>query len=133
MSEHDVAILGVGMHPWGKWGNDFTEYGMVAARRALARRQLPLHFGRQAAPGPAAPGVGLVPRQHRRRLAGRRTNELAEALHTLAPKARLLYTSGYTDDAVLRHGIQHADVAFLRKPYTPIKLARKIRELFDPD
>jgi acetyl-CoA acetyltransferase len=31
----DVAILGVGMHPWGKWGNDFTEYGMVAARRAL--------------------------------------------------------------------------------------------------
>jgi acetyl-CoA acetyltransferase len=35
-SDHDVAVLGVGMHPWGKWGNDFTEYGMVAARRALA-------------------------------------------------------------------------------------------------
>ena len=33
--ERDVAILGVGMHPWGKWGRDFTEYGMVAARRAL--------------------------------------------------------------------------------------------------
>jgi acetyl-CoA acetyltransferase len=32
----DVAILGVGMHPWGKWGRDFTEYGMVAARAALA-------------------------------------------------------------------------------------------------
>jgi acetyl-CoA acetyltransferase len=32
----DVAILGVGMHPWGKWGKDFTEYGMVAARAALA-------------------------------------------------------------------------------------------------
>jgi acetyl-CoA acetyltransferase len=31
----DVAVLGVGMHPWGKWGNDFTEYGMVAARAAL--------------------------------------------------------------------------------------------------
>jgi acetyl-CoA acetyltransferase len=34
--ERDVAVLGVGMHPWGKWGHDFTEYGMVAARRALA-------------------------------------------------------------------------------------------------
>jgi len=33
--DRDVAILGVGMHPWGKWGHDFTEYGMVAARGAL--------------------------------------------------------------------------------------------------
>jgi acetyl-CoA acetyltransferase len=33
--ERDVAILGAGMHPWGKWGRDFTEYGMVAARAAL--------------------------------------------------------------------------------------------------
>ena len=31
-----VYILGAGMHPWGKWGRDFTEYGMVAARAALA-------------------------------------------------------------------------------------------------
>ena len=34
--DRDIAILGVGMHPWGKWGRDFTEYGMVAARAALA-------------------------------------------------------------------------------------------------
>jgi acetyl-CoA acetyltransferase len=34
--DRDVVILGVGMHPWGKWGRDFTEYGMVAARAALA-------------------------------------------------------------------------------------------------
>ncbi len=31
----DVAILGVGMHPWGKWGRNFVEYGVVAARAAL--------------------------------------------------------------------------------------------------
>jgi acetyl-CoA acetyltransferase len=31
----DVAVLGVGMHPWGKWGRPFTEYGIVAARAAL--------------------------------------------------------------------------------------------------
>ena len=30
-----LYILGAGMHPWGKWGNDFTEYGVVAARAAL--------------------------------------------------------------------------------------------------
>lgn len=32
----DVAILGVGMHPWGKWGRSFVDYGVVAARAALA-------------------------------------------------------------------------------------------------
>jgi len=31
----DVAVLGVGMHPWGKWGKPFTEYGVHAARSAL--------------------------------------------------------------------------------------------------
>src|ERR1700759_5478757 len=35
MSEHDIAILGVGMHPWGKWGRNFVEYGVVAAQAAL--------------------------------------------------------------------------------------------------
>ncbi|MFJ8589367.1 lipid-transfer protein [Streptomyces sp. NPDC093595] len=32
----DIAVLGAGMHPWGKWGRVFTEYGTVAARAALA-------------------------------------------------------------------------------------------------
>ena len=32
---NDVAILGVGMHPWGKWGKNFVEYGVVAAEAAL--------------------------------------------------------------------------------------------------
>ncbi|MCW2784150.1 MAG: lipid-transfer protein [Marmoricola sp.] len=36
MSSNDVAIAGVGMHPWGKWGKNFVEYGVVAARAALA-------------------------------------------------------------------------------------------------
>jgi acetyl-CoA acetyltransferase len=34
-AEHEVAILGVGMHPWGKWGRNFVEYGIVAAQQAL--------------------------------------------------------------------------------------------------
>ncbi|MBD0740626.1 lipid-transfer protein [Streptomyces sp. CBMA29] len=32
----DIAVLGAGMHPWGKWGRPFTEYGVAAARAALA-------------------------------------------------------------------------------------------------
>ena len=36
MSVGEVAVLGVGMHPWGKWGKNFVEYGVVAARDALA-------------------------------------------------------------------------------------------------
>ena len=32
---HDIAILGAGMHPWGKWGRNFIEYGIVAAQAAL--------------------------------------------------------------------------------------------------
>jgi acetyl-CoA acetyltransferase len=31
----EVAVLGVGMHPWGKWGRNFVEYGVHAARAAL--------------------------------------------------------------------------------------------------
>jgi acetyl-CoA acetyltransferase len=36
MSSKDIAILGAGMHPWGKWGHNFVEYGVVAAQNALA-------------------------------------------------------------------------------------------------
>ena len=36
MAAGEVAILGVGMHPWGKWGRNFVEYGVAAARAALA-------------------------------------------------------------------------------------------------
>jgi acetyl-CoA acetyltransferase len=36
MAKHEVAILGVGMHPWGKWGRNFVEYGVHAAQAALA-------------------------------------------------------------------------------------------------
>jgi acetyl-CoA acetyltransferase len=34
--DRDLVVLGTGMHPWGKWGRNFVEYGLVAAREALA-------------------------------------------------------------------------------------------------
>lgn len=41
MSSHDVAVMGVGMHAWGKWGRPFQEYGVAAARAALADAGIP--------------------------------------------------------------------------------------------
>ena len=38
---NEIAILGAGMHPWGKWGHNFVQYGVAAAREALADADIP--------------------------------------------------------------------------------------------
>jgi PAS domain S-box-containing protein len=57
--------------------------------------------------------------------------ELAERLGGVRPGLKVLYVSGYTDDAVVRHGVLTAEMAFLQKPFTGDALVRKIREVLD--
>jgi CheY-like chemotaxis protein len=56
---------------------------------------------------------------------------LAERLGALAPDMRILFMSGYSDEAVVRHGELAASAAFLEKPFTERTLARKVREVLD--
>lgn len=57
--------------------------------------------------------------------------ELAEQLKILRPQLKVLFISGYTDDAVVQHGLMTAEVAFLAKPFSPSDLATKVREVLD--
>jgi len=57
--------------------------------------------------------------------------ELAEALMAERPGLRVLYMSGYTDDAVIRHGVLAEGMPYLQKPFTPRALASKVREILD--
>jgi PAS domain S-box-containing protein len=57
--------------------------------------------------------------------------EVSESLRLRRPGLKVLFASGYTDDAVVRHGIVQATDAFLQKPFTPLGLARKVREVLD--
>jgi CheY-like chemotaxis protein len=57
--------------------------------------------------------------------------ELVAALHRTHPHIPVLYASGYTDDAVARHGVVDPTLAFIHKPFTPKSLLAKVREVLD--
>ena len=58
---------------------------------------------------------------------------MAEWLQTTYPGLRVLYTSGYTDDAISHHGVLENGVEFLPKPYTQATLLRKVRAMLDDE
>ena len=57
--------------------------------------------------------------------------DLAERLVPLHPTLKVLYMSGYTDDAITHHGVLEPGTAFLEKPFTPTILASKVRQILD--
>jgi signal transduction histidine kinase len=56
---------------------------------------------------------------------------VAEALRALRPSIRVLYMSGYTDEAIVKTGVLDEGKPFLQKPFTPLQLAKKIRDVLD--
>jgi FixJ family two-component response regulator len=54
--------------------------------------------------------------------------DLSRLMGSLRPALKTIYISGYTDDAVLRHGILEVGATFLQKPFSLGTLARKVRE-----
>jgi len=57
---------------------------------------------------------------------------IAQELHAARPGMRVLYMSGYTDEALGRHGVLEQGIALLEKPFTRRSLLRKLREVLDP-
>jgi CheY-like chemotaxis protein len=57
--------------------------------------------------------------------------EMAEALRASHPDTKVLFTSGYTEDAMGHHGVLRPDIAFLQKPYLTATLVRKVRQVLD--
>jgi len=56
---------------------------------------------------------------------------LAQEVDDSYPHMKVLYTSGYTDDAIVRQGVLQDGLAFIAKPFTPAALAAKVREVLD--
>jgi CheY-like chemotaxis protein len=57
--------------------------------------------------------------------------ELVETLLVLRPEIKVLFMSGYTDDAVIRHGLLMGEIEFLQKPFSQLDLAAKVRQVLD--
>jgi PAS domain S-box-containing protein len=56
---------------------------------------------------------------------------LARRLAEVRPDTRVLYTSGYTGDAIVYHGMLEPGLSYLQKPFTPVALAQKVRQVLD--
>jgi CheY-like chemotaxis protein len=64
---------------------------------------------------------------------GMNGSELAKLLKPLYPEMKILYMSGYTDNAIVRHGVLEKGVNYIQKPFTMEGLVRKVREVLDKE
>jgi CheY-like chemotaxis protein len=111
----------------------------AAAVRAVARQVLE-RFGYTVLEAPDGPtALHLAARFHGNIdllltdvvMPGMNGRLLAERFQVARPGTKVLFASGYTDDAILQHGVLEEGVPYLQKPFTPEALARKVREVLD--
>lgn len=57
--------------------------------------------------------------------------ELADRLKSQRPDLKMLFMSGYTDEAIVHHGVLDSSVEFIQKPFTPAGLVKKVRDVLD--
>jgi DNA-binding response OmpR family regulator len=55
--------------------------------------------------------------------------QVADQLVSMRPGMKVLYISGYSGDVLARHGVLDSDVAYLSKPFTPVTLSARVREI----
>jgi CheY-like chemotaxis protein len=111
----------------------------VAAVRVVAREMLERHGYTILEAPDGATALGLAG-QHQGEIQLLLTDvvmpdvsgrELADRLVKLRPQMKVLFMSGYTDDAIVRHGVLQEGIAYLQKPFTRDSLARKVRKVLD--
>lgn len=59
--------------------------------------------------------------------------ELRDRMRRMLPKIKVIFVSGHTNDALIRSGIESASHYFIQKPFTPVVLAKKVRDVLDED
>jgi DNA-binding NtrC family response regulator len=64
---------------------------------------------------------------------GKSGPDLVRQISSIQPDMKVLYVSGYTDEAIVHHGVLDENTPFLQKPFTPQKLALKVQELLHND
>jgi FixJ family two-component response regulator len=57
--------------------------------------------------------------------------DVANQVQMVHPETRVLFMSGYTDEAIVHHGIVDSNIAFIQKPFSETVLMQKIREVLD--
>jgi CheY-like chemotaxis protein len=112
-----------------------------AAVRAVARHSLERH-GYTVLEAPSGEAALDLAQRHSGRIhvlltdvvmPGMSGRALALRLTSLRPGIRTIYMSGYTDDAITRHGVLEAGVTYVQKPFSPDALVRKVREVLDEE
>jgi CheY-like chemotaxis protein len=110
-----------------------------AAVRSVARQALQRH-GYTVLEAPSGEAALDLAQRHSGRIhllltdvvmPGMSGRALALRLAALRPDMRTIYMSGYTDDAITRHGVLEHGVTYVQKPFSPDALARKVREVLD--